>query len=257
MLFVCLLTIFQSLKSYTWALQCLSQPTNKGTAHYLEDTTKDQLRELADFLKHEFPQYQRGARYLEMLAGDVARPVEDPPRLQFILAGATPPLQRGAPVLAHPEPHQIRRLNVAFHRYHWRNCIATGGKWKLRLSPECGLIASGGLIASEFLIGRPMTPLTSQPLQFDLSLKFGPPGSGGLAFSSNGSACGGGPCEGASVKSHCYITWVCYISDSPVVFLLLYKWLLFNHNMDRRKPAWTPDLTLTLTPSPFRWNTGF
>ena len=92
--------------------------TAEGTAHYLEDSKKDDLRELAEYLGNEFPQYQRGARYLEMLAGDVARPVEDPPHLQFILAGATPPVQRGAPVLAHPEPHRIRRLNVAFHRYH-------------------------------------------------------------------------------------------------------------------------------------------
>lgn len=89
-----------------------------GTAHYLDDQRKDDLRELAQFLNHEFPQYSRGARYLQMLAGDVARPIEHPPQIQWILAGATPPVQRGSPALSHPEPHSVRRLQVAFQRYH-------------------------------------------------------------------------------------------------------------------------------------------
>lgn len=89
-----------------------------GTAHYLDDQRKSDLKELADFLNQEFPQYSRGARYLQMLAGEVARPSEDPPQIQWILAGATPPVQRGAPVLSHPEPHSVRRLQVSFQRYH-------------------------------------------------------------------------------------------------------------------------------------------
>lgn len=78
----------------------------------------DDLNELADCLTEDYPQYTRAARYLHMLGGQVARPTGTPPVLQYILAGAFPPVQRGSPSLPHPKPHSVRQLGVSFQRFH-------------------------------------------------------------------------------------------------------------------------------------------
>ena len=74
--------------------------------------------ELADVLANEYPQYGRACRYLQTLGGQIARQVEDLPPIHFILAGGTPPVQRGAIQLEHPEAYEAHRLNVTFHRYN-------------------------------------------------------------------------------------------------------------------------------------------
>lgn len=83
-----------------------------------DDRRKD-LAELADYLLTYFPQYARGAHYIQQLAGEVAVQRKPVPRLEFILAGPTAPLQRGQAQLNDPEPHNVQRLRVKFHRYYW------------------------------------------------------------------------------------------------------------------------------------------
>lgn len=90
----------------------------QGSAHFLEESRQADLIELAETLASEYPQYGRACRYLQTLGGQVARTVEDLPEIQFILAGGTPPVQRGVPALEHPEPYSVHRLNVTFHRYN-------------------------------------------------------------------------------------------------------------------------------------------
>lgn len=101
-----------------------------GTAFYLEDERKDVLNELAECLAEQYPQYGCGVRYLRTLTGQVARPIKDPPKLDFLLAGSNCPLQRGHIVLPHPEPHSVHRLNVTFHRYHWIWSLGAGNPWR-------------------------------------------------------------------------------------------------------------------------------
>ena len=93
-------------------------PLCQGSAHFLDDDRKDALVQLAATLRAEYPQYGRACRYLETLAGQFARPVEDIPQIQFVLAGGNPPVQRGSPTLEPPEPYQVHRMNVRFHRYN-------------------------------------------------------------------------------------------------------------------------------------------
>lgn len=96
---------------------CISS-FSQGSAHFLEDKRKDDLLELAATLRREYPQYERGCRYLESLAGQVARHLHPLPEISFILAGGNPGLQRGSPTLEDPEPYAVHRLNVTFHRYN-------------------------------------------------------------------------------------------------------------------------------------------
>lgn len=107
-----------SIASHQWPLVWDSTHPNSGSAHYLEDTRKQDLQDLAEILTSEYPQYGRACRYLQMLGGLVARPVERLPEIQFLLAGGNPPLQRGSATLENPEPYDVHRLNVKFHRYN-------------------------------------------------------------------------------------------------------------------------------------------
>ncbi|CAK9074707.1 unnamed protein product [Durusdinium trenchii] len=83
-----------------------------GSAHYLEEARQEDLIGLAETLASEYPQYGRACRYLQTLGGQVARVVEPLPEIQFILAGGTPPVQRGSPILEHPEPYAVHRMNA-------------------------------------------------------------------------------------------------------------------------------------------------
>ena len=76
------------------------------------------LVELAAYLTDNLPQYARGAHYLLQLAGKVAVKRNWPTKLTWILSGPVPGIQRGNPLLQDPEPHNVRRLQVKFHRYY-------------------------------------------------------------------------------------------------------------------------------------------
>ena len=84
----------------------------------MDEARQADLIELAEVLAAEYPQYGRACRYLQTLGGQVARQVENLPVIQYILAGGTPPLQRGEINLEYPEPYDVHRLNVTFHRYN-------------------------------------------------------------------------------------------------------------------------------------------
>lgn len=79
---------------------------------------KEELTELSKYLSDFFPSFGKGVRYLLELAGQVATRRKPPTRLSYILAGPTPEFQRGEAQLHDPEPHNIRRLRVQFHRYY-------------------------------------------------------------------------------------------------------------------------------------------
>ncbi len=85
----------------------------------LSDERRQDLQDLAQYLLDFFPQYGRGAHYLQQLSGQVAVRRKPLTTLQYILNGPAPPIQRGQPVLVDPEPHNVRRLCVKFHRYYW------------------------------------------------------------------------------------------------------------------------------------------
>ena len=90
----------------------------QGSAHYLDEARQEDLKELAETLSNEYPQYGRACRYLQTLAGQFSRPTGQLPQIQFIMAGGNPPVQRGSPTLDHPEPYVVHRMNVKFHRYN-------------------------------------------------------------------------------------------------------------------------------------------
>lgn len=77
-----------------------------------------QLVDLAEYLTEFYPQYGKGAHYLLQLAGRVAVRRTLPKTLQYILSGPAPGAQRGHALLRDPEPHNIHRLRVKFHRYY-------------------------------------------------------------------------------------------------------------------------------------------
>lgn len=76
------------------------------------------LQELAEYFSEHYPQYSRGAHYLLQLAGRIAVARKPPTKLQWLLTGPAPGAQRGHARLDDPEPHNVRRLRVQFHRYH-------------------------------------------------------------------------------------------------------------------------------------------
>lgn len=76
------------------------------------------LQELAEYLSENYIQYGRGAQYLLQLAGKIAVKRTPPSKLEWILSGPTPGVQRGRAQLQDPAPHVIRQLRVKFHRYH-------------------------------------------------------------------------------------------------------------------------------------------
>lgn len=84
----------------------------------LTDERREDLRSLATYLIDFFPQYARGAHYLQQLSGQVAVRRKPPTRLDYILSGPVAPFQQGEAALIDPEPHNVRRLRVKFHRYH-------------------------------------------------------------------------------------------------------------------------------------------
>lgn len=84
----------------------------------VKEERAEELAELAEYLQENFPQYGPGAHYLLQLAGKVAVQRTQPRKLDFLLAGPLPGAQRGHALLRDPEPHNIRRLRVKFHRYY-------------------------------------------------------------------------------------------------------------------------------------------
>ena len=85
----------------------------------LSDERRQDLKDLAQYLLDFFPQLARGAHYLQQLSGELAVRRQPLTKLEYILAGSAPPLQRGQPNLIDPEPYNVRRLQVKFHRYYW------------------------------------------------------------------------------------------------------------------------------------------
>ena len=78
----------------------------------------NELTDLAEYLSSNFPQYSIACRYLLQLAGKVALKRTAPTKLGYILSGPSPGVQRGHAELHDPEPHNIRKLHVKFHRYY-------------------------------------------------------------------------------------------------------------------------------------------
>ena len=76
------------------------------------------LVELAAYFTENLPQYAKGSQYLLQLAGKVAVKRTQPTKLSWILSGPAPGIQRGNPLLKDPEPHNVRKLQVKFHRYY-------------------------------------------------------------------------------------------------------------------------------------------
>ena len=76
------------------------------------------LVELAAYFTKNLPQYAKGSHYLLQLAGKVAVKRTQPTKLSWILSGPVPGIQRGNPLLKDPEPHNVRKLQVKFHRYY-------------------------------------------------------------------------------------------------------------------------------------------
>lgn len=77
-----------------------------------------ELIELSEYLTENFPQYSKGCVYLLQLAGKLSMKRALPTKLTWILSGPAPGVQRGTPWLKDPEPHNVRRLRVKFHRYY-------------------------------------------------------------------------------------------------------------------------------------------
>ena len=84
----------------------------------LTDERRENLKALAEYILEFFPHYARGAHYLQQLSGQVAVRRKPPTRLDYILSGPAVPLQRGDAILNDPEPYNVRRLRVKFHRYY-------------------------------------------------------------------------------------------------------------------------------------------
>ena len=84
----------------------------------MKDERVSELIDLAEFFIDNYPQYGKGAHYLLQLAGRVAVKRTLPTKLTWILSGPAPGIQRGSPLLQAPEPHEVRRLRVKFHRYY-------------------------------------------------------------------------------------------------------------------------------------------
>ncbi len=84
----------------------------------LTDDRREDLQQLAQYLIDFFPQYARGSHYLQQLSGQVVVRRKPPTRLEYILSGPAAPLQQGEAMLNDPEPHNVRRLRVKFHRYY-------------------------------------------------------------------------------------------------------------------------------------------
>lgn len=83
----------------------------------MDENRQKDLADLAERLFEQYPQYSAGVRYLRTLSGEVARRPVPPPRINFLTAGPSPPLQRGNPVLEHPEPFSVHKLKVGFQRH--------------------------------------------------------------------------------------------------------------------------------------------
>ena len=79
---------------------------------------QEELADIATYLLEYFPQYGRGAHYLQQLAGKVAISRKTPNRLTYILSGPAPARQQGHAALVDPEPQNVRKLKVKFHRYY-------------------------------------------------------------------------------------------------------------------------------------------
>ena len=84
----------------------------------MKDERIAELIDLAEYLTDNYPQYSKGAHYLLQLAGRVSVRRILPTKLSWILTGPAPGAQRGHPWLRDPEPHNVRRLRVKFHRYY-------------------------------------------------------------------------------------------------------------------------------------------
>ena len=89
-----------------------------GLQVHVADDRAQELMELAEYLAENFPQYSQGSRYLMQMAGKIAVKRVPPTKLNFILNGPPPPLQQGQARLHDPEPHNVHRLRVKFHRYY-------------------------------------------------------------------------------------------------------------------------------------------
>ena len=93
-------------------------PIQSGMQIAQSEERAQHLTDLAEYFTEHYPQYGRGAHYLLQLAGKIAVKRQPPTKLQWLLSGPTPGAQRGHARLNDPEPHNIRRLRVQFHRYY-------------------------------------------------------------------------------------------------------------------------------------------
>ena len=90
-----------------------------GTEVSLTDERTETLHDLSKYLLDFYPQYARGAHYIQQLCGQVSVRRKPLVKLTYILQGPPAPFQQGEAHLVDPEPHNVRKLRVKFHRYYW------------------------------------------------------------------------------------------------------------------------------------------